>query len=121
MLKSLKVVAVGLLVGTPLALSVYANSNDIGTDDSYYNNCLRRLEDNSVCFKGMTEDDYHELYQANSHVPVQSNDIYVPSEHYYGHSNSKCEHGEAATSMGDSFVKGEKMIIYEDGCVKYIR
>ena len=121
MLKELKICLGVLVVGTPLALSVYANSNNIGTDDSYYNNCLRRLEDNSVCFKGMTEDEYDELYQANSHVPVQSNDIYVPSEHYYGYEHSECEHGEAATSIGDSFVKGEKMIIYEDGCVKYIR
>ena len=118
MIKSLKVVAVGLLVSTPLALSVYANSNEIGTDDSYYNNCLRRLEDNSVCFKGMTEDDYHELYQANNHVPVQSNDTYVPSEHNrYG----ECKHGKAATKTSDGFVKGEKMITYEDGCVKYIK
>ena len=120
MLKELKVVAVGLLVGTPLALSVYANSNEIGTDDSYYNNCLRRLEDDSVCFKGMTEDDYHELYQANSHVPVQSTNTYVPSEDYYGFVG-ECEHGEAAIKTSDGFVKGEKMIIYEDGCVKYIR
>ena len=119
MLKGLKVVAVGLLVGTPLALSGYANYNEIGTDDSYYNNCLRRLEDNSVCFKGMTEDDYHELYQANNHVPVQSTNTYVQSEHYYGH--SECKHGKPATSVGDGFVKGKKMIIYEDGCVEYIK
>lgn len=119
MLKGLKVVAVGLLVGTPLALSVYANYNEIGTDDSYYNNCLRRLEDNSVCFKGMTRDDFHELYDTNSHVPVQSNDIYVPSEHYYGF--GECQHEKPATSIGDSFVKGEKMITYKDGCVKFIK
>ena len=119
MLKSLKVVAVGLLVGTPLALSVYANSNEIGTDDSHYNNCLRRLEDNSVCFKGMTEDDYHELYQANNHITVQSNNKYVPSEHNYSH--SKCEHGKAATKTSDGLKKKKKMIIYEDGCVKYIK
>ena len=119
MLKELKICLGVLVVSTPLALSVYANSNNVGTDDSYYNNCLRRLEDNSVCFKGMTEDDYHELYQANNHVPVQSTNTYVPSEHYY--SFGECEHGTPATSIGDSFVKGEKMIIYEDGCVKYIK
>ena len=68
----------------------------------------------------MTEDDYHELYQANSHVPVQSTNTYVPSEDYYGFVG-ECEHGEAAIKTSDGFVKGEKMIIYEDGCVKYIR
>ena len=119
MLKSLKVVAVGLLVGTPLALSVYANSNNIGTDDSYYNNCLRRLEDNSVCFKGMTEDDFHELYDTNSHVPVQSTNTYVPSEDYYGH--SRCKHDRWATKMIDGFAKGSKIIFYEDGCQKIIK
>ena len=119
MLKELKICLGVLVVSTPLALSVYANSNNIGTDDSYYNNCLKRLEDNSVCFKGMTEDDFHELYDTNSHVPVQSNDIYVPSEHHYGH--SECKHGKPATSVSDAFAKGQKMIVYEDGCVKYIK
>ena len=119
MLKELKICLGVLVVSTPLALSVYANSNNIGTDDSYYNNCLRRLEDNSVCFKGMTEDDFHELYNTNSHVPVQSTNTYVPSEHYYGF--GECEHGRPATSVGDSFVKGEKMITYKDGCVKFIK
>ena len=118
MLKSLKVVAVGLLVSTPLALSIYANSNEIGVDDSYYNNCLRRLEDNSVCFKGMTEDDYSELYQTQNHFSVQSNDKYVPGEHG---GYSECEHGKPATGTTDGFVKGEKMITYKDGCVKFIK
>lgn len=117
MLKGLKIGLSVLIVGSPLVLSLYTNSNDIGTDDSYYNNCLRRLEDNSVCFRGMTEDDYSELYQTQNHVPVQSNEVYVPSEHSgYG----ECEHGRPAISITDGFVKGEKMITYKDGCVKYI-
>ena len=119
MLKELKICLGVLVVGTPLALSVYANSNNIGTDDSYYNNCLRRLEDNSVCFKGMTEDDFHELYDTNSHVPVQSTNTYVPSEDYYGH--SRCKHDRWATKMIDGFAKGSKIIFYEDGCQKIIK
>lgn len=119
MLKGLKISLGVLIISSPLVLSLYANSNEIGTDDSYYNNCLRRLEDNSVCFRGMTKDDYNELYQTQNHVPVQSTNTYVPSEHHYGH--SECEHGKAATKTSDGFVKGEKMIIYEDGCVKYIK
>ena len=119
MLKELKICLGVLVVSTPLALSVYANSNNVGTDDSYYNNCLRRLEDNSVCFKGMTEDDYSNLYEANNHVQVQNNDVYVPSEHNYGY--GKCEHGTPVTKTSDGFVKGEKAIIYKDGCVKFIK